>query len=223
MTDPTNPSNNGEQLPNDPSQAPYDPNAGAPGSAQQPNFEQPGANPYSAPGAPSSPAPGQDPYAQPGYGQQPGQGQQPGYGAPQGGQYGAPGQPYGAPGGFQPQQASPQEEVEQSKNAHMFSAVGAIFGWGWLVAIIFYFTQKDKGAFIRQETAKAMNFQVSMAIYAVAGYILATVLLIILVGVVLYLIPLAAWAMGIIFGFTNASKVGQGGVSKYPLTINMVK
>lgn len=223
MTDPTNP--NGEQQP----ESPFSPQADAPGSAPQPNFGQPAdggfsapADPYSA-GAVSTPAPGQEPYAQPGYDQQPN------YGAPEGGQYGqpqygAPGQPqYGAPGGFAPQQISPQEEVEQAKNGHMFSAVGAIFGWGWLVALIFHLTQKDKGPFVRQETAKALNFQLSMVIYAVAGYILATVLLIILIGAVLYLIPLAAWAMGIIFGFTNASKVGQGGVSKYPLTINMFK
>ena len=202
-------------------------------------------SPYSAP-APFSP-PAQDPYAQPGTGEysapqpdfgapqqdspygapQAPFGQQPNFGAPSGPEYGQP--QYGTPGqpqygvGYGQPQVSPQEEVESAKNTHMFSAIAAIFGWGWLVALIFFLTQKDKGPFVRQETAKALNFQLSMLIYAVGGSIVATILSIILIGLVLFLVPIAAWLMSFICAFIAAGKVGSGGVSNYPLTITMVK
>lgn len=215
-------------------------------SAPQGGYSAPQAD-YSAPqadqqqyGAPAGSAPAGDPYgqqAQPGqqpqYGQpqndqQPGQYGQPNYGAPAGGQYGqqqygAPGQPqYGAPGFGQPQ-ISPQEEVEQSKNAHMFSAIAAIFGFGWLVALIMYLTQKDKGPFIKQETGNAMNFQVSFAIYSVGIYIVSMLLMFIFIGFVTILAVFATYAMSIIFGFVNANRVGNGGVSSYPMSIKFVK
>ena len=118
---------------------------------------------------------------------------------------------------------SPQEEVENSKNAHMFSAIGAIFSLGWVVALIFFLINKDKGSFVRQESAASLNFQISMAIYFWASYILGFILLIIFVGALLWLVTLAAWLMGFICAFMAASKVGNGGSSNYPLTIKMVK
>ncbi|MGO1515837.1 MAG: DUF4870 domain-containing protein, partial [Agrococcus casei] len=167
---------------------------------------------YAAPGQPNYGAPAGDQY---------GQGNQ--YGAPgQGGQYGAPGQPqYGAPG--YATQMSPHEEVENSKNAHMFSAIGAIFNVGWIVALIFYLINKDKGAFVRQESAASLNFQISIAIYFWASYILGFVLLFIIIGALFFLVSLGAWLMGFICAFMMASKVGNGGSSNYPLTIKMVK
>lgn len=167
---------------------------------------------YAAPGQPNYGAPAGDQY---------GQGNQ--YGAPgQGGQYGAPGQPqYGAPG--YATQMSPHEEVENSKNAHMFSAIGAIFNVGWIVALIFYLINKDKGAFVRQESAASLNFQISIAIYFWASYIIGFVLLFIFIGALFFLVSLGAWLMGFICAFMMASKVGNGGSSNYPLTIKMVK
>lgn len=185
---------------------------------------QPGSAPYGdgAPGAPNYGAPAGDQYGQPQYGQ--GQYDNGQYGAPQyqNGQYGAPGQPqYGAPGYVT--QMSPQEEVENSKNSHLFSAIGAIFNVGWIVALIFFLINKDKGAFVRQESAASLNFQISIAIYFWASYIIGMFLLIIFVGALLFLVSFAAWLMGFICAFIAANKVGNGGTSNYPLTIKMVK
>ena len=98
----------------------------------------------------------------------------------------------------------------------MFSAIAAIFGAGWIVALIFYLTQKDKGPFVRQETGAALNFYISIGIYMIAS----SILMFIFIGFLTYL---AAWIMGIIFGFVSANKVGNGGVSNYPLAIKMIK
>ena len=198
---------------------------------QNPYSAPAGQNPYSAPS-------GQDPYSppagsapgQPNYGQPAGdQYGQPGYGAPQyggdqyaGGQYGAPSQPqYGAAGyGVQ---MSPEAEVETAKQSHLFSAIGAIFQVGWIVALIFYLTNKDKGAFVRQESAASLNFQLSMLIYIVASVFLGSLLLIVFIGALFYLVWFGAWLMSFICAFMAASKVGSGGSSNYPLTIKMVR
>ncbi|MGO1392898.1 DUF4870 domain-containing protein, partial [Agrococcus casei] len=157
---------------------------------------------------------------------------QPNYGAPAGGQYGAPGQggQYGAPG--QPQYgagqgygmpSSPQDEVETAKNGHMFAGIGSIFGLGWLVAIIMYVTGKDKGPFARQELAASLNFQLSMLIYTAGILIVSSILMFVFIGFLtiwLYVVPLI---LAIIFAFVSMSKVSNGGSSNYPLTIKMVK
>lgn len=248
MTDPTNSQGqDGEQFNNQQPESPFVPQD-TPGSAPQADFSAPAddqqfsapagdqfsapaGDQYSAPAGDQFGAPAGDPYGAPAGGQPPygaptgDQYGQPNYGAPAGGQpqYGAPGQPqYGAGGHGQPQ-VSPQEEVEQAKNAHMFSAIGAIFGVGWLISLIMYLTQKDKGPFIKQESASAMNFHISFAIYTVGIYVISMILMFVIIGFVTILGALVTYAMSIIFGFVNASRVGNGGVSNYPLSIKFVK
>lgn len=229
MTDQNNPSHDGAENYGDAASQPAA-DFGAPqgqnpyGAADQSQqFSAPSdQNPYSAPAGqdPYSAPAGQDPYSAPGqpnYGQPAGdQYGQPGYGAPQ---YGAPGQPqYGYA-----QQLSPQDEVETAKQSHLFSAIGAIFQVGWIVSLIFYLVNKDKGAFVRQESAASLNFQLSMLIYIVAAVFLGSLLLIVFIGVLFYLAWIAAWLMSFICAFIASSKVANGGSSNYPLTIKMVR
>ena len=193
---------------------------------------------------PQQPAGGQQPPQQPPYGapQQPpyGQPQQPPYGAPQQQPYQAPQQPYGAPQYGAPQYGGPQQpyagqpgapltqadDKQWASLAHFGGALGAFLGAGtagWIAPLVIYLVFKDRGPFTRQEAKEALNFQLTVTIYVVGLYILATILLIVLVGALLYPLALLAGVLGIIFGIIAGVKVNGGQAYRYPATFRMVK
>jgi uncharacterized Tic20 family protein len=92
--------------------------------------------------------------------------------------------------------------------------IGGIL-FGFLPALIGYLVLKDKGPFIRAHTATALNFQITLVIAYIVGWILAFVL----VG---FIILLAAWVLSIVFGIMAAIKANQGQPYVYPLSIKFV-
>ena len=116
-----------------------------------------------------------------------------------------PGGPYGAPA-----QLSPADEKLWATLIH----VGGIL-FGFLPALIGYLVLKDKGPFIREHTATALNFQITLVIAYVVGWILAFVF----IGL---LVLLAAWVLSIVFGIIAAMKANQGQFYTYPLSIKFV-
>jgi uncharacterized protein len=112
---------------------------------------------------------------------------------------------------------SPNDEKLWATLVH----IGGIF-FSFLPALIGYLILKDKGPFVREHTATALNFQISIAIYAVACWILGTVLLFVVIGVVFYFALIAVWAVNIIFSIMAAVKANQGLPYTYPLSIKFV-
>ena len=92
--------------------------------------------------------------------------------------------------------------------------IGGIF-FNFLPALIGYLVLKDKSPFIRQHTATALNFQITILIAYVVGGILSIV-------VIGFLIIAAAWVLNIIFSILAAIKANQGQPYSYPLTIKFV-
>lgn len=92
--------------------------------------------------------------------------------------------------------------------------VGGIF-LGFLPALIGYIVLKDRGPFIREHSATALNFQITLLIAYVAG----TVLSIILIGV---FVLMAAWVLSIVFSIMAALAANNGQRYSYPLTIKFV-
>ena len=86
---------------------------------------------------------------------------------------------------------------------------------GFLPAVIGYIVLKDRGPFIRAHSATALNFQITLAIAYVAGY----VTLLIGIGV---LILLAAWVLSIVFSIMAAIAANNGQLYQYPLAIKFV-
>ncbi|MBC7590335.1 MAG: DUF4870 domain-containing protein [Salinibacterium sp.] len=86
---------------------------------------------------------------------------------------------------------------------------------GFLPAVVGYIVLKDRGPFIRAHSATALNFQITLAIAYVAGY----VTLLIGIGV---LILLAAWVLSIVFSIMAAIAANNGQVYQYPLAIKFV-
>ena len=117
-----------------------------------------------------------------------------------------PQQPYG---GQQPQ-LSPADEKLWATLIH----VGGIL-FSFIPALVGYLVLKDRGPFIRSHTATALNFQITLAIAYVVGFILS----IVGIGVLIWL---AVWVLNIVFSIIAAVKANQGAFYTYPIAIRFL-
>lgn len=109
------------------------------------------------------------------------------------------------------QPLNPSDEKMWSTLIH----IGGIF-FNFLPALIGYIVLKDRGPFVRQHTGTALNFQITLAIAFVAGFILSLVL----VG---FIIIFAAYIMNIILSILAAVAANKGEGYEYPLAIKFIK
>ncbi|HEV7956170.1 MAG: uncharacterized protein JWL94_286 [Microbacteriaceae bacterium] len=87
---------------------------------------------------------------------------------------------------------------------------------GFLSPLIGYLVLKDRGPFIRQHAATALNFQLTMLIAAVIG----GVLVLVLIGV---FIVFAVTILILVFSIVAAVAAHNGQAYRYPLAIEFVK
>ncbi|MCU1425150.1 MAG: uncharacterized protein JWM51_1441 [Microbacteriaceae bacterium] len=109
-----------------------------------------------------------------------------------------------------PQPLSPSDERLWATLVH----VGGIF-FSFVPALIGYLVLRDRGPLVRNHTATALNFQLTMLIANVIGGILT----LILVG---YLVLFAVWIVTIIFSIIAAIAANKGENYKYPLSIPFI-
>ena len=117
--------------------------------------------------------------------------------------------PPGAPDAGPPQ-LSPADEKLWATLVHL----GGIL-FTWIPALVGYLVLKDRGPFVRQHTATALNFQITLFIAYVVGWILS------IVGIGL-IILLAVLVLNIVFSIIAAVKANQGEYYTYPLAIRFV-
>ncbi|MHC4616684.1 MAG: DUF4870 domain-containing protein [Planctomycetota bacterium] len=131
----------------------------------------------------------------------------------------------------QPEGAQPPEAAaEVSKDARMwamFCHLGGLAGYimpiiGNVVApLIVWQIKKDEFGFVDGQGREAVNFQISMSLYALIGI---AVCLVTCIGAVL--IPVVAAIVGIVdlvFLLIAAVKANNGESYRYPLTIRFIK
>ena len=92
--------------------------------------------------------------------------------------------------------------------------VGGIF-FGFVPALVGYLVLKDRGPFIRGHSMTALNFQLTMLIGYVAGYVLAFVF----IG---FLVLLAVGVVIIVFGIIAAIAANRGEEYYYPVAIKFL-
>jgi uncharacterized Tic20 family protein len=129
-------------------------------------------------------------------------------------------------------ETQPQNNVEgntgadkcANKDACTWAMLCHIFGLGWLVVpaiggvigpLIVWQIKKDIDPFVSQHGKEALNFQISMLIYAV----IAALLIMACIGTVL--LPAVAIA-DIVFAIIAAIKASNGETYRYPATIRFV-
>ena len=110
-----------------------------------------------------------------------------------------------------PQPLSPSDERLWATLIH----VGGIF-FGFIPALVGYLVLKDRGAFIRSHSLTALNFQLTMLIGYIVGYITTLVF----IG---FLIVAAVGIVVLIFSIIAAIAANKGEQYKYPLTIQFIK
>ena len=97
--------------------------------------------------------------------------------------------------------------------AAMILSVGTL---GFVAAFVIYLVHKDRGAFVRQYAANAVNIQLNALMWAILGFLLA----IVLVGfLVLAIVPIWATVLHVM----AAIKASQGEAHWSPLTIRFVR
>jgi len=115
------------------------------------------------------------------------------------------------PPAYAPQPVSPSDEKTWSILAH----VGGIL-LGFLGPLIVFLVYKDRSAVIRSHSVGALNFQLTLLIGWIAGYIL----LLVVIGI---FVLAAVGIVSIIFGIIAAIAANEGREYKYPFSIAFVK
>ena len=186
--------------------------------------EQPARQPDEHGGAPQAPRYGQQPTEPQGYGQ-------PG---PQG--HGQPGPQGYAQQGYAPsREMSPADQRLWACLAHvsaivagivLTSATGGTVYLGAVGPLVLYFVFRERGVFVRRQTAEALNFQILMTIVGLGVLLLSIVLGIITLGLALLLIIPLALAIGVaalVFEIIAAVKANQGVDYRYPVSWRLVR
>lgn len=118
---------------------------------------------------------------------------------------------------YTPQQTpplTPSEDQQWATFAHFGGLLGA------LPSLIIYLMFKDRGRFAAQESREALNFQITVAICALAGWIL---LLIPYIGLLFGLCLFALWIGNLVFSIRAGLSATRGQPFKYPFSFHLVK
>ncbi|WP_336923626.1 DUF4870 domain-containing protein [Aquipuribacter sp. SD81] len=143
---------------------------------------------------------------QPGYQQPPPGYSQPGYQQPPPG--------YSQPGYAQPQQPGGVTQQDE-KTWAMLGHIGGIL-ISFVAGLIVYLVYKDRSAYLKQQGAEALNFQITVAIAYVAASVLSVI------GIGLLLIPVV-WIVAIVFGIIAGLAANRHENYRYPIAIRFVK
>ncbi|WEG08355.1 DUF4870 domain-containing protein [Microbacterium horticulturae] len=122
-----------------------------------------------------------------------------------------PQQPPQGPYGQAPQPMNPADEKLWATLIH----IGGIF-FEFIPALIGYLVLKDRGPFINGHAKTALNFQLTLLIAEIVGWITA-------VFIIGFIILAAVYIVRIIFSIIAAVKANQGQFYMYPLSIPFIK
>ena len=109
-----------------------------------------------------------------------------------------------------PEPMSPADEKLWSILIH----IGGIV-FGFVAPLIGYLVLKDRGPFVREHSAAALNFQLTMLI----AYVVGAITVLVVIGI---FILMAVWVLTIVFSILAAVAANQGRYYTYPLSIKFV-
>lgn len=110
---------------------------------------------------------------------------------------------------------SPADQRTWAIATHLSPFLAAFVALSFLGPLVMYLIHKDRGVFIRQHAAGALNFQLTMWI----GLLISFPLMLVLVG---FLTAGAIALMMLVFHILGAVAASEGREFHYPLTIRFV-
>ena len=116
---------------------------------------------------------------------------------------------YAAPAGEQP--LSPSDE----KTFAMLAQFGGIV-IGFLAGLLVMVIWGKRSAFVNDHAKEALNFQITLLIGHVIGFVLTFVY----IGVLVYM---AVWIVGIVFSIIAGMAANKGETYRYPFALRLVK
>ena len=121
--------------------------------------------------------------------------------------------------------ASPQNARDDSRTwalaAHLSALLSLVIGFPFVGPLVVYLVKKDD-PFVRRHAAEALNFNLSVMIYAIVLGIVTFVLIFFIVGLALIPVLILGALAWLILVCLAAAKAGQGEEYRYPLTIRFV-
>lgn len=159
-------------------------------------------------------------------------------GQPPGGYPGPPGQGYpGQPGQEYPGQAphpgqqpgSWQQPGPDGDNrtiailAHLSPVIAMVISVGWLSflgPLIVWLVWRDRGPLVRNAAASAFNFNITVWIANVAGWICFFTVILIPLAIVLWI---GAWVAQVVLSIIGAVRASRGEVYRYPFQVPILR
>ncbi|GAA4729447.1 DUF4870 domain-containing protein [Isoptericola chiayiensis] len=123
-------------------------------------------------------------------------------------------------GGFEgPRPLSRSDERTWAIFAHLGPLLVGVLTVGWLAFVaplVIWLVLRDRSTYVANQAKEALNFQLTLLIGTVIGYLLTWIL----VG---FLILGVVWVFGIVFAIIAALAVNRYEDFEYPLTLRLVK
>jgi uncharacterized protein len=130
------------------------------------------------------------------------------------------------PAAATPATAAPGEVSSESRNwaviAHLSAIAAMLVALAFLGPLVVYLVKKDTDPFVRDQAAEALNYQLSWLLYSFVGGIVLVVLIILVVGLVLIPVAIAAAIAWFVLMIVAAVHASRGERYRYPLTIRFI-
>lgn len=105
--------------------------------------------------------------------------------------------------------------------AHLSALLSLFIGLPFIGPLVVYLARRND-PFVRRHAAEALNFNLSISLYAIVLGLITVILIIVVVGLLLLPLFLALFAAWLVLIVLAATKASRGEEYRYPLTIRFV-
>lgn len=119
--------------------------------------------------------------------------------------------------------------TQEDKTWGLFTHLASLSGYigvplgNILGPLVIWLIKKDGSKFLDDQGKEALNFQISVTMYAFAGGIIGFILSFIGIGFLIFLLVAAVGLAGIVFPIIAAVKNNKGEAYRYPATLRLIK
>ncbi|QRP64826.1 DUF4870 domain-containing protein [Rhodanobacter sp. FDAARGOS 1247] len=108
------------------------------------------------------------------------------------------------------------DERQWAMFSHLSALIGLIIPFGSIVGpLVIWLIKKDTMPFVNDQGKEALNFNITVAIAAIVGWILCFIL----IGFLVLAVVFVAWLVLVIIGTIKAN---EGTAYRYPFTLRLV-